>query len=293
MKYKKYNYKNTPDYIQIETNIICNANCDFCTQKKVTRRPSMMEESVWKKIVDDTRELGITYRPFLLNEPFTDQRMLDICRYIKQDKTAKVEFNTNGSLLAPDMADILLDLGVDAVRFSIDGVIEEKYNERRKGLDFKTVVKNADYFCKQAKNYKTYTEVRMIDFPESKDEQKLFVEKWETLADNVLITSLYSYPWEDQKETTYKPCLKIKNEMFFYVDGRATLCCWDTAERAIIGNIKEHKALGIWNGQILRQYRDYLDNGSRDKILLCSRCDAYKNVDFEKLQKDDKNYLNN
>lgn len=291
MKYKKYNYKPAPDYIQIETDIICNANCDFCTQKKVTRRPTMMENAVWKKIIDDTRGLGVTYRPFLLNEPFTDQRMLDICRYIKQDKTAKLEFNTNGSLLTAEIANELLSIGVEAVRFSIDGIIEKKYNERRKGLDFETVVKNTEYFCKKAKDHNTYTEVRMIDFPDSKEEHEPFRKKWEALADKVLITSLYSYPWEGQEEPIYKPCLKIRNEMFFYVDGRATLCCWDTSERALIGDIKEQKALDIWNGQVLKQYRDHLDNGGRDKILLCSRCDAYKNVDFEKLQKENKDYI--
>jgi wyosine [tRNA(Phe)-imidazoG37] synthetase (radical SAM superfamily) len=280
MKYKKFNYKKTPDYIQIETNIICNANCDFCTQKKVTRRPSIMENKTWKKIIDDTRGLGITYRPFLLNEPFTDERMLEICKYIKQDKTAKIEFNTNGSLLTKDISDELLSIGVDAVRFSIDGVIEEKYNQRRKGLDFKTVVKNTEYFCKKAKNYSTYTEVRMIDFPDSKEEHKPFKEKWSPLADQVLFTNLYSYPWEGQEEIVHKPCLKIKDEMFFYVDGRATLCCWDTAERAVIGDINNQKALEIWNGSTLKQYRDYLDNGERGKILLCSKCDAYKDFDF-------------
>ncbi|MFH1223066.1 MAG: radical SAM protein, partial [Pseudomonadota bacterium] len=108
MDFKPYPYKDVPNYIQIETNIICNAKCDFCTQHKVTRRPITMEDSVWKKIIDDTRGRGITYRPFLLNEPFTDKRMLDICRYIKQDKTAKIEFNTNGALLTPEKTDELL-----------------------------------------------------------------------------------------------------------------------------------------------------------------------------------------
>ena len=281
MKYKKYDYKKAPDYIQIETNILCNAKCDFCTQRQVTRRPFQMEDSVWKKIIDDTRGLGITYRPFLLNEPFTDKRMLDICRYIKQDKTAKIEFNTNGELLTPQKTDELLSIGVEIMRFSIDGYYEDKYKQRRKGLDFKTVVSNAEYFCKQAKQHKIHTDVRMIAFPDSEDEQKIFIKKWETLAEKVSITSLYRYPWEGQEHTIYNPCLKIRNEMFFYVDGRATMCCWDTSERAIIGDVKETTVLDIWNGETLHKYREYLDQGQRDKITLCSKCDAYQNVKFE------------
>ncbi|MCX6112765.1 MAG: SPASM domain-containing protein [Proteobacteria bacterium] len=284
MKYKRYDYKKIPDYIQIETNILCNAKCDFCTQNQVTRRPVQMENRVWEKIIDDTRGLGITYRPFLLNEPFTDERMLDICKYIKQDKTAKIEFNTNAELLTPQKTDQLLGIGVEIMRFSIDGYYEDKYNQRRKGLNFKTVVSNTEYFCKQAKNHNVHTDVRMIAFPGTEEEQKLFIKKWESIAEKVTITSLYKYPWEGQKEVIYKPCLKIRSEMFFYVDGRATICCWDTSERAIIGDVKEQSVLNIWNGETLRQYREYLDQGQRDKIILCSRCDAYQNVKFETVE---------
>lgn len=281
MTYTKYNYKNTPDCIQIETNILCNAKCDFCTQRQVTRRPFIMEDHVWKKIIDDTRGLGITYRPFLLNEPFTDKRMLDICKYIKQDKTAKIEFNTNAELLTPQITDSLLEIGIETMRFSIDAFYEDKYQERRKGLNFKTVLANTEYFCTKAKRYNTHTEARMIAFPGTEEEQKLFIKKWESFAEKVTITSLYRYPWEGQEDVVYKPCLKIRNEMFFYVDGRATLCCWDTSERAIIGDIKEQKAIDIWNGEKLKQYRNLLDHGQRDKINLCSRCDAYKDLKFD------------
>ncbi len=281
MTYKEYEYKNKPDYIQIETTIVCNAKCDFCTQHKVTRRPVKMEEKVWKKIIDDTRGLGITYRPFLLNEPFADDRMLEICKYIKLDKTAKLEFNTNGSLLTPKLSDELLETGVDIMRFSIDGFFKEEYQKRRKGLDFDTVVKNAEYFCNSSKQKGTFTEVRMIGFPNTEEEQKAFKDKWSKFATSVLITDLYRYPWEGQTEPLLKPCLKIRKEMFFYVDGRATLCCWDTNERCIIGDIKKEKAMDIWNGEVLKDLRKKLDQGERDKVLLCSRCDAYKNVDFE------------
>ncbi|MEI6080069.1 MAG: radical SAM/SPASM domain-containing protein [bacterium] len=281
MKFKTYNYKKTPDFIQIETNILCNAKCDFCTQHLVTRRPVQMEERVWKKIIDDSRGLGITYRPFLLNEPFTDPRMIEICRYIKQDKTAKIEFNTNAALLTPEKTDELLKIGVDAIRFSIDGYYEDKYKERRKGLDFKTAVSNTEYFCKKAKDTTTFTEVRMIAFPGSEEEQQLFLKRWEPIAKKVSTTSLYRYPWEGQEAVIYKPCLKIRNEMFFYVDGRATLCCWDTSERAVIGDAKEQNVLDIWNGEVLCKHRELLGQGQRDKIILCSRCDAYQSVKFE------------
>jgi hypothetical protein len=70
-------------------------------------------------------------------------------------------------------------------------------------------------------------------------------------------------------------------EMFFYVNGKATLCCWDTHERAVIGDVAREHVLDIWNGAVNREYRALLARGRRDRILLCSRCEAYKDRQFE------------
>ena len=64
------------------------------------------------------------------------------------------------------------------------------------------------------------------------------------------------------------------------VDGRATLCCWDSHERGIIGDVREDTVEQIWLGATNQQFRTWLSNGERDKILLCSKCDAYQSYDF-------------
>lgn len=276
-------YAKKPQVIQIETTIACNATCWFCPQKYATRRPMFMEEWVWKKIIDESREMGIIYRPFILNEPFVDKRMVDIIRYIKQDKTAIVEFNTNGEPLLPKRADEIIEAGVDAVRFSVDGIRRETFNEAR-GISYDKVYANVEYFLKAARSASRpiTTEVRMIKFPGTEAEQKEFVAFWEERKPTqIILTDLYRYPWEGQTEVVHKPCLKIIDQMFFYVDGRATLCCWDSKERQIVGDVKTENVLDIWNGEVLNQCREALDQGRREDIHLCSRCDAYKDFDFE------------
>ena len=66
-----------PRYIQIETILGCDAECPFCPQKTIDRKPVVMSEATWKKIIDDTRGLGITYRPFLQNEALIDKRLAE------------------------------------------------------------------------------------------------------------------------------------------------------------------------------------------------------------------------
>lgn len=275
-------YADTPTYVEIETTIMCNAKCWFCPQKNTLRQPKYMEETVWKKIIDDTRGIGAIYRPFLLNEPFADKRMPEIVEYIKQDPTAKVEFNTNASMLTPKVTDKIIKTGVDVMRFSIDGFYKSTFDESR-GISYDKVYEHVKYFLEQAKkaDYPIQTEVRMIKLPGTEHEQKEFKAYWEEYGpDDIVFTDLYSYPWEGQTESTQLPCLKIEKELFFYVDGTATLCCWDSVGRQIIGDVKKENALDIWNGQEMNRCRGLLDTGQRDQLELCSRCDAYKQMDF-------------
>lgn len=280
-----YEYENIPRYMQIETTIICQAKCWFCPQKKATRRPLVMDMAVIEKILDETKGLGITYRPFILNEPFADKRMPEIIKMIKKDSTARVEFNSNGELVTPAIAEKVLDAGVDVMRFSVDGITKQTFDETR-GINFDKVYAHVGNFLERARttNHPVKIEVRMIRLPGTENEQKEFKKYWEDRGAQVVFTDLYSYPWEGQTESIAKPCMKILDETFIYVDGRVTLCCWDSAERAIVGDVKTENLLDIWNGKKMKEYRDLLAYGKRKDINLCSKCDAYKNLDFNKIK---------
>ncbi len=272
-----------PRFIQIETVIGCDAKCPFCPQRKIDRKPVIMPESTWRKIIDDTRGLGITYRPFLQNEALIDKRLPSIVSYIKEDPTARAEINTNGNLLTERMSGELIDAGIDLVRFSIDAFSPETYAECRVGLDYVHVVKNINRFLEMVGKGGRHvaSEVRMIDMDINRHEQKPFVDYWSERADRALIVPLYNWPWDDGVEMVRKPCIKMREEMFFYTDGRAVLCCWDIAGRAVIGDVTKESVLDIWNGGVRTRYAELLSRGERGEIALCSRCDAYKDRHFE------------
>lgn len=271
-----------PEYIQIETTIACNAECPFCPHDELTRRPRRMEDDVWKKIIDETRGLGITYRPFLINEPLADHRLADIMRYIREDNTAQIELNSNGELMKEERALEILDIGIDIIRFSIDGFSEETFSKSRVGLDFNKTVERTRRFIELAneRGGAGLIEVRMIGMEENKHEHQPFVDYWSAAGAKAIITDLYRWPWEPGVEPVLKPCKKVLKEMFFYVNGLATLCCWDSHERGVIGDVKREHTLDIWNGEINRRYRALLAEGRRKEILLCSKCEAYKDHHF-------------
>jgi len=272
-----------PSYIQIETNVACNAECPFCPQKSLRRRPHRMPDEVWQKIIDETRGLGVTYRPFLINEPLSDKRMGKIMQYIRKDDTARIEINTNGELMKQDMAEAILDAGIDVIRFSIDGFSEQTFSQSRVGVNYELTVERTLKFIKLARKRggARRIEVRMIDMDVNKHEQAAYKKFWADAGAIPIVTSFYTWPWEPGVEGVNLPCLKIIHEMFFYVNGKATICCWDSHERAVIGDVTKQHVLEIWNGAINQHYRKLLGQGRRDQILLCSRCNAYKDRVFE------------
>ena len=272
-----------PEIIQIETNVACNAECPFCPQKSLRRRPHRMADEIWMKIVDETRGLGVNYRPFLINEPLSDKRMGKIMRYIRKDDTATIEINTNGELMSEQMAEEILDAGIDVIRFSIDGFSEESFSVSRVGVDFERTVDCTLKFIRMArkKGGASRIEVRMIDIEANRHEHDAYLKFWKDAGAIPIITSFYKWPWEPGVTCVALPCVKVLREMFFYVNGKATLCCWDSHERAVIGDVNKQHVLDIWNGAINDHFRSLLAEGRRSEILLCSRCEAYKDRHFE------------
>jgi MoaA/NifB/PqqE/SkfB family radical SAM enzyme len=243
-----------------------------------------MEDHIWKKIIDESRNRSVIYRPFMINEPFVDLRIPEVVRYIKKDETAKVEFNSNGNFHPKFDIEGALKSGIDWVRFSIDGFTEETFKKSGRGGKFTKIVSNVLEFIaeRNRQQSKCHIEVRMIDLDITRNEQEDFVNFWRQHADEATITQLYDWPWSGQTECLRAPCPKIKDEMFFMVDGRAVLCCWDAFARGIVGDVNHQTVEEIWLGNPNQKFRQLLDKGKRDKILLCSRCDAFKKYDFSK-----------
>lgn len=121
------------------------------------------------------------------------------------------------------------------------------------------------------------------DYASSNEELQTFRNFWEAplMGAHVSFTSLYRWPWTGQTHDIIATCPKIKDEMFVICDGRVVLCCWDVKPRQVVGDLNRDGVLDIWNGPALGQCRVLLDNGCRDQIGLCSRCDAYKHLEIE------------
>src|SRR5512138_1992536 len=94
-----------PEIVQIESTNICNAKCVFCPRDDMHRRQGIMSVELFRKIVDECVELGITHvRMHNYGEAFIDRKLVEKVRYAKQKGISEVGMISNGSLITDPVA---------------------------------------------------------------------------------------------------------------------------------------------------------------------------------------------
>ena len=107
--------------MQIESTNICNAKCVFCPRDEMHRKQGVMSFELFKKVVDECVELGITHvRVHNYGEPFMDRQLVEKVRYAKQKGIQEVGMISNGSLITEQVARGMIEAGLDAINISVD-----------------------------------------------------------------------------------------------------------------------------------------------------------------------------
>lgn len=131
--------------VQIEVTNNCNLNCRICWRALRDELAPVrnMAFSAFKKAMDnlmgifDIRELNTQG----LGEPFMCPDILDILKYAKSIGLS-TWLVTNGTLLDEHMAETLVEIGVDKLRFSVDSADSRIYSAIKSGSNIAVVARN-------------------------------------------------------------------------------------------------------------------------------------------------------
>src|SRR5262245_43640074 len=105
-----------PEIVQIESTNICNAKCVFCPRDEMHRRQGIMTFDLFKKIVDECAELGITHvRVHNYGEPFLDRHLTEKVRYAKEEGIKEVGMISKGSLVTEKIARGMIEAWLDSI----------------------------------------------------------------------------------------------------------------------------------------------------------------------------------
>lgn len=107
-----------PDRITVELTNRCNVSCTFCPRQSVDMKIGYMSMELYKKIVDEAaKHLPVKLVVFFRGESLLHPQFIECVEYAKKRGIGPIQYATNAFEMTKDMADKLLETGIDFISF--------------------------------------------------------------------------------------------------------------------------------------------------------------------------------
>lgn len=294
IKEAEKNYKLTafPLNVVVEVDAFCNLNCVMCTQNAITRKRGYMDMFLYKKIVDEVAAESPSTRIWLdfYGEPllagFKLYYMID---YAKKKGLQNVDMNTNGTLLTPEMAEMILDSGLDYLSTDCDGFSAEVYESIRVGAKRDVFFQNVEYILRRKKERgleKPIIDVKIIDMPQNHHEVQQVLDYWRSKGAWTAVrrSGHWAGTMEDKAEKPLEryACGHAIGVCAITWDGNVVSCGWDGAARKIFGNVREESIKEIWARHSRELAQLHLDHDWEHLPEPCKGCQDWQLVGEER-----------
>jgi radical SAM protein with 4Fe4S-binding SPASM domain len=270
--------RHLPDIVQIESTNLCNAKCVFCPRDEMHRRQGVMDMDLFRKVVDECASLGIGHvRMHNYGEPFLDKQLVEKVRYAKSKGIPEVGMISNGSLITEELAQGMLDAGLDAINISVDAAGKEVFESTRVHLEYDTVIENIRTLARLRKESGRRRPKLILSFVRQGNtaDEQAFIDEWSQIADKIHITELHNWAGTLNSTSDVRfPCYRMWLTFTVLWDGRVSLCCADFDGRHVLGDLRTSSIAEIWNSPMYRAVRrQQLSDGGPE---ICRTCDLPK-----------------
>jgi len=276
-------------FVTVEPYNICNLRCIMCPYPKMKRKKELMPMSVFKKIVDEAKELGCaTVTLQVYSEPLLDPFLIYRIKYIKS-KGMRAGFFTNATLLNEKMALKILKSGLDFIKFSVDAGNKEDYEKIRVGGNWDKVKNNIISFYKkrdELKLKKPKISIFIIKQRSNEKNIKSHKEFWRDWSDEINISTVDNRAEDSISKSFLKkysrpyPCFTPKH-LTVLSNGKVVMCCLDYEGKMVLGDLKSQSLKEIMNSENFKKILELHMSFQGDKIDMCKNCTRlYRNSAF-------------
>lgn len=253
-----------PDHVDLELSSSCNMVCPMCYTVTEAFKKSVphqdMDYALFCKIVDELADHQVfSVRLSWRGEPTLNKHFLDCVRYAKKKGIKEVDSLTNALRLTPEIFEDLVNLQMDWLTISFDGV-GETYEKIRKPAKFGEMVAKIRQFSEIKKRKGSIKPVVRIQgvWPAIATNPKDYFDTFEPIADEVSVNTLLDFLYKD-KEIQYIEnfvCPVVFQRLVIGSDGRAFMCINDELGWKPIGDSRTQSVYEIWNGKPIQEVRD-------------------------------------
>ena len=244
------------------------------------RGPMSLEQFV--KIVKDCGEYD-DVRVTLggAGEPLAHGEVGAMVRAAKEAGILGVNIETDGRGLKGELADELLEAGVDVVSVFLDANSPELY-QALKGEDcFAEVARGVEQFADKAKQLggRTMVAPHLIKMRETMAEMEEFYDRWITRCGAAVMVGYNDFAGQvaDKAVMDMAPpmrwaCGRLFERMMILADGGVTMCEQDFGGKCKLGNVFEQSVGEIWRGKELEELREAHRAARFTENELCVKC---------------------
>lgn len=283
--------------VQLEVTTRCNAHCLFCPRDKTVelqRRP--VKNIDWPILVMIVKRLKQTKYPFDwisisgLGEPLIYPRITEAIQLIKKDFShTLLRMNTNASLLKGEVAEGLIESGLDRLICSLNIVDKDEYR-RNKRISSSEVTGNIISFLRDKGDRKPDVFIRVnafdINLPHIKT-AKGFWAQYLNSNDRFSMGRFSNWAGKIDRSKFVKHRLKTKRHLCKFLDNERALainvdgelypCCVAIAENKesalYLGNLKDNTIKELYeSGNMLELV---LRHSHGDYPIPCDACDSW------------------
>jgi hypothetical protein len=276
-------------YLELTNN--CNLSCEMCTYKKVQEKIGNMSRPLFESCVDQLSEMGVNHL-FLhgAGESLLHPNFKDYLKYAisKRDEgnIKSVAWVDNGMLFNQSIADLVVDLKVDEINFSLDGV--GKVNDNiRLGSIYSIIERNIKYLIsKRGKNVKPKVTIGMVDYGKTEEQKNDVYREWAPFADSItLIPALLpDNSWGNKNDFLGSSLLDEQpifcslpfKMMIISWAGTVSGCCIDYCYKLKVGNANQEPLSQIWKGPKYQALRRAVLARTYPVGSPCFKCDYWK-----------------
>jgi MoaA/NifB/PqqE/SkfB family radical SAM enzyme len=285
-----------PYDISLEITNLCNLNCKMCARQVMTRKQGVMDDKLFKKIIDEISEQQpYAYVHFYgVGESLLDPDIFKKLAYAHAKGIHNSVLFTNGQLLTDDqLCEKLAYSGVSTIGVDLDGFSEDTYRQIRVGGSYRNarqaietlygITRRDNLDTKIEIAYQVYTGINdhevehFVQWCEAnKYEYKIVtMHNWAGLRNDIPVTEINGVK-DEHHGTRNCPCPNLWKITIGW-DGRVGLCFQDANFQHVLGDLNTESISEVWQKLHLDKRKEQL-NGIYTG--LCKDCNSSTTLDL-------------
>jgi MoaA/NifB/PqqE/SkfB family radical SAM enzyme len=277
-----------PERALIDFATKCNLRCPMCPvwgsddEDAIDSVKGIMDVDAARRVLDEMMAAKPLVQPSMYGEPLLIPNLPARINEMKS-RGMTVAFNTNGLTLNDDLAKFFVDVRLDSIFFSLEGVTRQTLKKVR-GVDKIEKIEAAVFRLLAVRGEKDLPRigVTMTKQDGNIHEEDAFVARWAGIVDCVRTSLIFengTYP-DMVPPTKRVPCPTLYQTMPVHNDGTVTICCLDGFKATNVGNVFKDGVKEVWQGEEFAKVRYYHETEQWDKVPFCRDCNGWAQQEF-------------